>query len=178
MLIGAGKTTLVELLAGRNKSGITTGFVSLPSDDELTHVLPRIGFVPQQDVLPPALTVFEALLFAARLRLPESIPDVQKQERVTDLIEKLGIASLRNTRIGYSGDVGGGKLRGISGGEMRRVSIGLELIASPDVLILDEPTSGQYRFEPSSLILTPLQVLIQYLPLESPTFCMKLLMIP
>lgn len=119
----------------------------MPSNDETTHALPRIGFVPQQDVLPPTLTVFEALLFAARLRLPESISDIQKRERVQDLMEKLGISSLQNTRIGYSGDVGGGKSRGISGGEMRRVSIGLELIASPDVLILDEPTSGKYLVE-------------------------------
>lgn len=88
------------------------------------------------------LTVHEALLFAARLRLPEGVPDEEKRVRVERLMEKLGIASLRNVRIGWSGDVGGGKVRGISGGEMRRVSIGLELIASPDVLILDEPTSG------------------------------------
>lgn len=59
-------------------------------------------------------------------------------------MSKLGISPLRNVRIGYSGDVGAGKRRGISGGEMRRVSIGLELIARPDVLILDEPTSGKF----------------------------------
>lgn len=86
------------------------------------------------------LTVFEALLFAARLRLPESIPDTEKQERVHALLEKLGIENIRNARIG---DNTGGKARGISGGEMRRVSIGLELISSPDILILDEPTSGE-----------------------------------
>ncbi|KAJ7272947.1 hypothetical protein C8J57DRAFT_1178602 [Mycena rebaudengoi] len=136
---GAGKTTMVEILAGRSKSGTTTGRVSFPSHD---GAAPRIGFVPQQDVLPPMLTVYEALLFAARLRLPESVSDTEKRTRVEALMETLGIAALRNVRIGWGGDVGGGKTRGISGGEMRRVSIGLELIASPDVLILDEPTSG------------------------------------
>ncbi|KAJ6606274.1 hypothetical protein DFH09DRAFT_1119732 [Mycena vulgaris] len=136
---GAGKTTLVEILAGKRKSGTTTGRVAFPSAGDTT---PRIGFVPQQDVLPPMLTVYEALLFAARLRLPESVSDAEKRARVEGLMETLGIAPLRNMRIGWSGDVGGGKARGISGGEMRRVSIGLELIASPDVLILDEPTSG------------------------------------
>ncbi|KAJ7778671.1 hypothetical protein DFH07DRAFT_876274 [Mycena maculata] len=136
---GAGKTTLVEILAGKRKSGTTTGRVSFPSAGGAP---PRIGFVPQQDVLPPMLTVYEALLFGARLRLPENVSDEDKRTRVEGLMETLGIASLRNVRIGWGGDVGGGKARGISGGEMRRVSIGLELIASPDVLILDEPTSG------------------------------------
>ncbi|KAF7294642.1 ABC transporter protein [Mycena indigotica] len=138
---GAGKTTLVELLAGKAKSGTTSGRVSFPSGSNSTAI-PRIGFVPQQDVLPPMLTVYEALLFAARLRLPENVSDVDKRTRVEGIMETLGIAALRDVRIGWGGDVGGGKARGISGGEMRRVSIGLELIASPDVLILDEPTSG------------------------------------
>lgn len=100
---------------------------------------PRVGFVPQQDILPPTLTVFESLLFAARLRLPENIPDEEKRHRVENILERLGISHIRDVRIG---DVTGGKARGISGGEMRRVSIGQELIASPDVLLLDEPTSG------------------------------------
>jgi len=102
--------------------------------------------VPQQDILPPTLTVFEALLFAARLRLPESISDVDKQARVEGVMDVLGIAALRDVRIGYAGEGGGGgRVRGISGGEMRRVSIGLELVAKPDVLILDEPTSGWFQ---------------------------------
>lgn len=129
---GAGKTTLIEILSKKSKSGIVTGRVSHPG----ANSSPRIGFVPQQDILPPTLTVSEALLFAARLRLSESIPDLDKVALVADIMEKLGIWKLRNTRIG---DVG---KRGISGGEMRRVSIGLELVALPDILILDEPTSG------------------------------------
>ncbi|KAJ3994693.1 hypothetical protein F5050DRAFT_432283 [Lentinula boryana] len=133
---GAGKTTLVEILAGKHKSGSINGQVSFPSASQTN---PRVGFVPQQDVLPPTLTVHEALLFAARLRLPENISDVEKHSRVNALLQKLGIESLKNVRIG---DNTNGRARGISGGEMRRVSIGLELIASPDVLILDEPTSG------------------------------------
>ncbi|KAF7323496.1 ABC transporter protein [Mycena chlorophos] len=139
---GAGKTTLVEILAGKAKSGTTTGRVSLNSSAAASTSALRIGFVPQQDVLPAMLTVYEALLFAARLRLPENVSDVDKRTRVEGILETLGIAALRDVRIGWGGDVGGGKARGISGGEMRRVSIGLELIASPDVLILDEPTSG------------------------------------
>jgi ABC-type multidrug transport system ATPase subunit len=138
--VGAGKTTLVEILAGKSKSGRVTGHVTFPSS---SNSPPSIGFVPQQDILPPTLTVFEALLFAARLRLPENISDDDKKARVEGIMTKLGIAALRDVRIGYEGGGGGGRGRGISGGEMRRVSIGLELIAKPDVLILDEPTSGQ-----------------------------------
>lgn len=61
---------------------------------------------------------------------------MDKTALVYDVMEKLGIGNLRDTRIGDAGK------RGISGGEMRRVSIGLELVALPDILILDEPTSG------------------------------------
>ncbi|THH20052.1 hypothetical protein EW146_g1242 [Bondarzewia mesenterica] len=137
---GAGKTTLVEILANKHKSGITTGLVHFPQSSSSSNNL-RIGFVPQQDVLPPILTVFESLLFAARLRLPEHISDSEKRQRVEDVVEQLGLSQIRDVRIGGRG-IGGVEGRGISGGEMRRVSIGLELVASPDVLILDEPTSG------------------------------------
>ena len=140
---GAGKTTLVEILSGKNKSGVVSGRFSFPSECHETQKAPRVGFVPQQDILPPTLTVFEALLFAARLRLPENITDAEKHERVDTLLERLGIAPIKNSRIG---DITGGRARGISGGEMRRVSIGLELIACPDVLLLDEPTSGLSSF--------------------------------
>ncbi|KAL4246145.1 ABC transporter [Abortiporus biennis] len=132
---GAGKTTLIEILAGKSKSGHVTGNVAFPSLSA-SSTRPQVGFVPQQDVLPPMLTVQEALIFAARLRLPENIPDHEKIARVDDVLEKLGLSHIRSTRIGD------GEKRGISGGEMRRVSIGLELVAQPDVLILDEPTSG------------------------------------
>ncbi|KAI0648383.1 ABC transporter [Trametes meyenii] len=131
---GAGKTTLIEILARKHKSGRITGGISFPGAGD-AHP-PRIGFVPQQDVLPPMLTVHEALVFAARLRLPEGLPDSEKHARVDDIMDRLGIAHLRDVRIGD------GEKRGISGGEMRRVTIGLELVAKPDVLILDEPTSG------------------------------------
>lgn len=136
---GAGKTTLVEILSNKHKSGIITGHVHYPSTSSSSHA-PRIGFVPQQDILSSTLTVFESLLFAARLRLPEYISDGEKKQRVEDVIEQLGLGRVRDVRIGSTSGEG----RGISGGEMRRVSIGLELVASPDVLILDEPTSGPY----------------------------------
>ncbi|KAG8985416.1 hypothetical protein FRB90_004720, partial [Tulasnella sp. 427] len=136
---GAGKTTLIELLASKNKDGNASGAVTFftPADTAPTR-RPRIGFVDQTDILPPTLTVKEALLFAARLKLPESVSEGDKAARVFEVMQQLGIADLADTRIG--GNFGQG--RGVSGGEMRRISIGLELVARPEILILDEPTSG------------------------------------
>lgn len=138
---GAGKTTLIEILGGKSKVGKTTGavaFTNPSSPGEKSNIVkqPRIGYVDQQDILPSMLTVQEALMFAARLRLPESIPDKQKQEKVFEVMKQLGIIDIKDTRIGNH------ERRGISGGEQRRVSIGLELVACPDILVLDEPTSG------------------------------------
>ena len=89
------------------------------------------------DVLPATLTVFEALLFAARLRMPESTPDNHKKARVETVIRQLGLSEVANSRIGGDGT---GE-RGLSGGERRRVSIALEIIAGVEVLVLDEPVS-------------------------------------
>ncbi|KAG6333232.1 hypothetical protein ID866_5855 [Astraeus odoratus] len=133
---GAGKTTLVELIAGKAKSGVCTGTISFPPLSAGKR--PRIAFVPQTDVLPPFLTVREALMFAASLRLPESLSNEKKGAIVSTVIAKLGLEEVADTRIGATDGTG----RGISGGEARRVSIGLELVGCPDVLVCDEPTSG------------------------------------
>ena len=138
---GAGKTTLIEILGGKSKLGKTTGsvaFTAATSPEEETAIVkqPRIGYVDQQDILPSMLTVQEALWFAAQLRLPESVPHDQKMAKVFEVMKQLGILDIKDTRIGDH------ERRGISGGEQRRVSIGLELVACPDVLVLDEPTSG------------------------------------
>lgn len=73
-------------------------------------------------------------MFAARLKLPESIPAHVKEERVWEVLGQLGLRDVANSRVGS------GERRGISGGERRRLSIGLELVARPSILILDEPT--------------------------------------
>ncbi len=86
------------------------------------------------------LTVREAILFAACLRLPEYVTDVEKRQRVDDVIDQLSLNHVRDSRIGGRST----HTHGLSGGEMRRVGIGLELVSSPDVLILDEPTSGSF----------------------------------
>lgn len=133
---GAGKTTLVELVAGKAKSGLFTGSISFPSLANGRR--PRVALVPQTDILPAVLTVREALTFAASLRLPESLSPERKAALVSTVISKLGLDNVAETRIGATDGTG----RGISGGEARRVSIGLELVGCPDILICDEPTSG------------------------------------
>ncbi|KAK9899179.1 hypothetical protein P389DRAFT_158475 [Cystobasidium minutum MCA 4210] len=130
---GAGKSTLVDILAGKRKAGRIFGSVQLLTNNARGV---RIGYVDQADVLPGNLTVRECLLFAAKLKLPESIPAHVKEERVWEVLGQLGLRDVANSRVGSS------ERRGISGGERRRLSIGLELIARPSVLILDEPTSG------------------------------------
>ncbi|KAF8437588.1 ABC transporter [Boletus edulis BED1] len=133
---GAGKTTLVELIAGKAKSGLFTGSITFPSLANGRR--PRIAFVPQTDILPAVLTVREALAFAASLRFPESLSLSRKAALVSAIISRLGLEDVAETRIGATDGTG----RGISGGEARRVSIGLELVGCPDILVCDEPTSG------------------------------------
>ena len=86
------------------------------------------------------LTVREAILFTACLHLPGYVTDAEKHQQVDDVIEQLSLAHVRDSRIGGRTT----HVHGISGGEMQRVSIRLELVSSPDVLILDEPTSGSF----------------------------------
>jgi ABC-type multidrug transport system ATPase subunit len=88
----------------------------------------------------------ETLVFAASLRLPENIPQLLKVSRANQVLQQLRLEHVANTRIGST------EHRGISGGESRRVSIGVELVAAPDVLVLDEPTSGLDSVSASRLI--------------------------
>lgn len=82
------------------------------------------------------LTVYETILYSALLRLPRKMQYAAKKKRVQETMEELGIVGIANKRIGNSGK------RGLSGGEKRRVSIACELVTSPSILFLDEPTSG------------------------------------
>ncbi len=91
----------------------------------------------QSDHLMPYLSVRETLLYVARLRLPSLLSTEQKQERVDAIVAELGLRHVVNSQVGGSYD-----LRGISVGERRRVSIGVQLLTNPSVLLCDEPTSG------------------------------------
>lgn len=134
---GAGKSTLVDILAGKSKSGKISGEVLVDGRHVRASELRRfVGFVDQEDVLPSTQTIREALVFSAQLKLPESVTMAEKNQRVDEVLELLRLEHVADQRIGSI------TTRGISGGEKRRLSIGLELLAAPAILVLDEPTSG------------------------------------
>ncbi|KAL0353481.1 UNVERIFIED_CONTAM: ABC transporter G family member 26 [Sesamum angustifolium] len=132
---GSGKTTLLKILGGRLHENVK-GTVTYNDVSYNPALKRRIGFVTQDDVLFPQLSVEETLVFAAFLRLPSGMSRRQKYERVELIVKELGLERCRHTRIG------GGFLKGISGGERKRTSIGHEILVDPSLLLLDEPTSG------------------------------------
>ncbi|XP_074295569.1 ABC transporter G family member 5 [Silene latifolia] len=130
---GAGKSSLLEILAG--KLTPQAGSILINSNAiEMANFNKISGYVTQKDMLFPLLTVEETLMFSAKLRLKLSSSELSS--RVKSLMQELGLDHVAGTRVGSDG------IRGISGGERRRVSIGVDVIHDPKVLILDEPTSG------------------------------------
>lgn len=132
---GSGKTTLLTALGGR-LSGKLSGKITYNGQPFSGSIKRRTGFVAQDDVLYPHLTVIETLVFAALLRLPKSLTRDEKVQHVDRVIAELGLTRCQNSMIG------GPLFRGISGGEKKRVSIGQEMLINPSLLLLDEPTSG------------------------------------
>ncbi|KAK9292245.1 hypothetical protein L1049_020209 [Liquidambar formosana] len=130
---GAGKSSLLEILAGKLTPQSATIFVN-QKPIEKSHFKKISGYVTQKDTLFPLLTVEETLMFSAKLRL--RLPPSQLSSRVKSLIGELGLGHVAGARVGDD------RVRGISGGERRRVSIGVDVVHEPEVLILDEPTSG------------------------------------
>ncbi|KAK6934171.1 ABC transporter-like, ATP-binding domain [Dillenia turbinata] len=132
---GAGKTTLLEVLAGATPTSEILGEVLVNDKPMDTRSFRRIsGYVTQDDALFPLLTVEETLLYSAQLRLAGGTMEVVC--RVRRLMKELGLDHVACSRIRE------GPNQGISGGERRRVSIGVELVHDPAVVLLDEPTSG------------------------------------
>ncbi|KAK9756165.1 hypothetical protein RND81_01G078000 [Saponaria officinalis] len=134
---GSGKSTLIDALADRISRDSLKGLVLLNGEVLESKLLKVISaYVMQEDLLFPMLTVKETLMFSAEFRLPRSLSRSKKKDRVEVLIDQLGLRNAANTVIGDEGH------RGVSGGERRRVSIGIDIIHDPIILFLDEPTSG------------------------------------
>ncbi|KDP29036.1 hypothetical protein JCGZ_16425 [Jatropha curcas] len=134
---GSGKSTLIDALADRISKESLKGSVSLNGEVLESRLLKVISaYVMQDDLLFPMLTVEETLMFSAEFRLPRSLSKSKKKARVQALIDQLGLRNAAKTVIGDEGH------RGVSGGERRRVSIGIDIVHDPILLFLDEPTSG------------------------------------
>ncbi|KAL2324824.1 hypothetical protein Fmac_023882 [Flemingia macrophylla] len=134
---GAGKTTFLSALAGKALGCSVTGSILINGRNESIHSFKKItGFVPQDDVVHGNLTVEENLWFSAQCRLPAELSKPDKVLVVERVIEFLGLQSVRNSLVGTV------EKRGISGGQRKRVNVGLEMVMEPSLLILDEPTSG------------------------------------
>jgi len=133
---GAGKSTMLNVLNGNHKP--TTGEVSInginihTQKEQLKGV---IGFVSQDDLLIEELTVFQNLFFSAKLSF-DHLSDIEITEKVNKLLISLGLFSAKNLKVGSPIE------KVISGGQRKRLNIALELIRQPDVLFVDEPTSG------------------------------------
>jgi ABC-type multidrug transport system ATPase subunit/pSer/pThr/pTyr-binding forkhead associated (FHA) protein len=134
---GAGKTTLLLALNGYLPP--TSGQVRINGSDLYTiydALRGSIGYVPQDDIVHPELTVFEAVKYSARFRLPPDYSDEEIVRRVDDTLRDLGLDSVKNLQIGKP------ERKVLSGGQRKRVNIALELVTDPVILFLDEPTSG------------------------------------
>jgi ABC-type multidrug transport system ATPase subunit/pSer/pThr/pTyr-binding forkhead associated (FHA) protein len=127
---GAGKSSLLSILAGLanpTAGSVTVDGVPVSAGGGANHW----GFVPQAEIVHAELTVSQALDFAARLRFPRATPPLELRKLVLQTMDQLGLRERAGTRIGD-----------LSGGQRKRVSVAVELLARPSVLFLDEPTSG------------------------------------
>ncbi|EPS57384.1 hypothetical protein M569_17434, partial [Genlisea aurea] len=147
---GSGKTTLLNVLAGQITSSPRihlSGLLQLNGKTTLNNPS-KFAFVRQEDLFFSQLTVRETLSLAAQLQLPDISSLEERDEYVNDLLFKLGLVSCAESRVGDA------KIRGISGGERKRLSLACELIASPSLVFADEPTTGLDAFQAEKVMET------------------------
>jgi ATP-binding cassette subfamily G (WHITE) protein 2 len=134
---GAGKTSLMNMLACRLAKAKGKGDQMVDGQKYNRSFLKKVsGYVMQDDLLFPDLTVKETLRYAAFLRLPAKMSRDEKLKRVDEVIVKIGLEHCKNTPVGSA------LKKGLSGGERKRLCVAMELLMKPRLLFLDEPTSG------------------------------------
>ena len=145
---GSGKTSLLNALAFRVPKGpgaMITG--AIYADGKLVETPSQMArmsaYVEQEDALFALSTVRETLMFAAQLRLSKDMPLEEKEQEVNNVIADLGLVAAADTIVGNE------QIRGISGGERKRVAIGMDLLHDPRLIFMDEPTSCLLYTSPS-----------------------------
>ena len=128
---GAGKTTLVNAITGYEKANARIRLNGTDVYQNYKQMKYRIGFVPQQDILRLNDRVVSTLSDAAKMRLPKNVSAAERKKRVNEVIEILGMEGRQDGLVAKK-----------SGGQKKRISIGMELISDPELFILDEPDSG------------------------------------
>jgi ABC-type multidrug transport system ATPase subunit/pSer/pThr/pTyr-binding forkhead associated (FHA) protein len=129
---GGGKSTLLDAIAGYRPA--TDGQVMVNGIDVYRNfdvIRNEIGYVPQRDIIHMELTVYQALDYAAKLRMPGDTSKDERHQRIMEVLEDLDLTHRKDVQIS-----------GLSGGQQKRVSIGVELLTKPGLFFLDEPTSG------------------------------------
>uniref|UniRef100_A0A8C2XA83 ATP-binding cassette, sub-family G (WHITE), member 2a n=1 Tax=Cyclopterus lumpus TaxID=8103 RepID=A0A8C2XA83_CYCLU len=144
---GSGKSSFLDVLAARKDPAGLSGEVLIDGAHQPPNFKCLSGYVVQDDVVMGTLTVRENFRFSAALRLPKSVSQKEKEEKVEKLIQELGLGRVADSRVGTQ------LIRGISGGERKRTNIGMELIIDPPVLFLDEPTTGLDASTANSVLL-------------------------
>ncbi|GAB2225413.1 hypothetical protein Droror1_Dr00006205 [Drosera rotundifolia] len=134
---GAGKTTLMDVLAGRKTGGYIEGEVKISGWPKKQESFARIsGYCEQNDIHSPHVTVYESLVYSAWLRLSPEIDSDSRQTFIDEVMELLELAPLRGMLVGLPG------VTGLSTEQRKRLTIAVELVANPSIIFMDEPTSG------------------------------------
>ncbi|KAJ6833048.1 ABC transporter G family member 39-like [Iris pallida] len=134
---GAGKTTLMDVLAGRKTGGYIDGNISISGYPKKQETFARIsGYCEQNDIHSPHVTVYESLLYSAWLRLPSEVDPKTGKMFVDEVMELVELMPLRDSLVGLPGT------SGLSTEQRKRLTIAVELVANPSIIFMDEPTSG------------------------------------
>jgi ABC-type ATPase involved in cell division len=142
---GAGKSTLMDILAQRKSVGALTGQLLVGGRPVTSSFIRKTAYVPQDDNFVPTMTTMETMRFYAAIILPDSMGRAGRRQRVEEVLSAVGLGTHHKTLVG--GVLPGGlMLRGLSGGERKRLSIAAGILAAPSVVFLDEPTSGLDSF--------------------------------
>ncbi|KAJ8637684.1 hypothetical protein MRB53_011951 [Persea americana] len=134
---GAGKTTLMDVLAGRKTGGYIEGNISISGYPKKQETFARIsGYCEQNDIHSPHVTVYESVLYSAWLRLPSEVDAATREMFIEEVMELVELTSLRESLVGLPG------VNGLSTEQRKRLTIAVELVANPSIIFMDEPTSG------------------------------------